>query len=126
MAQRGEIQCTEKSACAFAGYGEINNLRCKAVVERNVGSFNGDGTLQRERITRLPLFVFLQRQFLQPRSKHEERLSHVLDSCPPPRGLIGSARTPGAPPTRNEDKPDPCEVKLNDGQKTAWADKEAT
>ena len=50
MAQRGEIQCTEKSSCAFAGYGEINNLRCKAVVTKNVGSSLEDGTLQRKRI----------------------------------------------------------------------------
>ena len=28
---------------------------------------------------RLPLFVFLQRQFLQPRSEHEERLSFRSD-----------------------------------------------
>lgn len=30
MAQRGEIQCAGKSACAIAGYGAINNLRFKA------------------------------------------------------------------------------------------------
>ena len=47
---------------------------------------------------RLPLFVFPQ-GFLRPPMRHEERLSHIPDSCRPPCS------------TRNEDKPDPCEVK---------------
>ena len=51
-----------------------DNLQCcKAVVERNVESFESDDTLQRERVMRLPLFVFHLRQSLQPLSKFEER-----------------------------------------------------
>ena len=113
MAQRGEIQCAESQFALQSGRREKPE------------KFRIGGTLQRKRNALASLCVPIQ-AISGPLSKHEERLSHILDSCPPPCGFIGSARTSGAPPTRNEDKPDPCEVKLNDGQKTAWADKEAT
>ena len=55
---------------------------------------------------RLPLIVFSTRQFSQPPSRHDERFFNVLKSCQTSYGA-----------TRNEDKPDPCEVKLNEGKR---------
>ena len=59
----------------------INNLRCKAVVRRNVRSFKWAALGRGKRIMRSPLFVFPLRPFSQPRLRHEERLSRILDSC---------------------------------------------
>ena len=41
--------------------------------------FTKDGTLQRKRIMRSPLFVFLSRQFERPPSRYEERFSFRSD-----------------------------------------------
>jgi hypothetical protein len=64
-----------------------------------------DGTMQRERASVLPLIVFPSRQFLQPQERHDERFSISSNRVRPPSG--------GA--TQNEDKPDPCEVKHQQG-----------
>ena len=54
---------------------------------------------------RLPLFVFQERQFERPQERHEERF--FMPSI--------RVRQPNSGATRNEDKPDPCEVKRNKG-----------
>ena len=54
---------------------------------------------------RLPLFVFQERQFERPQERHEERF--FMPSI--------RVRQPNSGATRNEDKPDPCEVKHQQG-----------
>ena len=67
--------------------------------------------LAEEARKRLPLFVFLTRQFLQPPVRHEERFSI-------PSNRISDCRASGA--TRNEGWPDSPTVKRNEGIKELY------
>ena len=55
--------------------------RCKAVVKRNVRSFDESGTLQRETHNAFASLCVLSGQFSQPLLGYEERLFHALKSC---------------------------------------------
>ena len=69
MAQRGEIQCAESQFALQSG----RRRKCE--------KFQVGRHLAEEAQPRLPLFVFPTRPISQPPSRHEERLSHILDSC---------------------------------------------
>jgi hypothetical protein len=86
MAQRGEIQCADNQFALQSG-------RREKPEKLRIG-----GTLQRKRNTLASLCVPIQ-AISGPLSKHEERLS------------ISSIRVWLLSGTRNEDMPDPCEVK---------------
>ncbi len=62
---------TENHYSDYQPLKQTNNQRCKAVVRRNVRSFNEDDTLQRKRLTLASLRVS-SRHFSQPRLRHEE------------------------------------------------------
>ena len=68
MAQRGEIQCAESQFALQSGRREKPE------------KFRIGGTLQRKRNALASLCVPIQ-AISGPLSKHEERLSHILDSC---------------------------------------------
>lgn len=70
MVQRGEIQCAESQFALQSGRREKPE------------KFRIGGTLQRKRNALASLCVPIQ-AISGPLSKHEERLSYVLDSCPP-------------------------------------------
>ena len=86
MVQRGEIQCAESQFALQSGRREKPE------------KFRIGGTLQRKRNALASLCVPIQ-AISGPLSKHEERLS------------ISSIRVWLLSGTRNEDMPDPCEVK---------------
>ena len=71
MAQRGEIQCAESQFALQSG----RRRKCE--------KFQVGRHLAEEAQPRLPLFVFPTRPISQPPSRHEERLSYILDLCPP-------------------------------------------
>ena len=114
------------------------NLRCNAVVLRNVGSFMLDGTCRGKRTCVRLSSCFQQGNSYSLSENTNERFSFSfrLPSCrmvdvpkkakafegkirrePNPKGAQASTRViPNAPPTRNEDWPDLCEVKQNMGK----------
>ena len=57
-----------------------DNLRCKAVVDGNV-RVSSWTTLGRGSVTALASLCVSNKAISQPPSRHEERLSHILDSC---------------------------------------------
>ena len=82
----------------------INLQRCKVVVSRNVRSFKMDDTWQGTQARFLSLY-FHQGIFSQPLLRYEERF------------FISSIRVWLRVATRNEEMPNPCDVKSNKGNK---------
>lgn len=84
----------------------INLHSCKVVVSRNVRSFKMDDTWQGTQARFLSLY-FHQGIFSQPLLRYEERFFISSNRV---RLWRGNA-------TRNEEMPNPCDVKLNEGKK---------